>query len=187
MVAVFGLGEPQHDHLVPLERLVEANPMLDVHQLAREGLLTPGREAKISNGGYLLAVHEAGNLELDGQQIRLGWHRALPLRVLVCPACERDCYRLHQVAGRWACRTCHRLDYACRHRGRTIPRLHRVRYLRRRIAADPAPFTPLPAKPLHARRHWRIAREIRWLERALIEHGRRDVAAVLERRHARRS
>jgi hypothetical protein len=63
-----------------------------------------------------------------------------------------------------------------------------VRYLRRRIGASAELFWPLPAKPkprVSALEYLRLARMIRWLERALIEHGRRDVCAVLEKRYAR--
>jgi hypothetical protein len=55
MVAVFGLGEPQHDQRVPLDRLVEAYPAISVHDLTRQGLLTPGKST--TYGGYP-ATHE---------------------------------------------------------------------------------------------------------------------------------
>jgi hypothetical protein len=186
----FGLADDVCHDRVPTERLTSSHPMLDVHQLAREGLLAPGTEARIDggegHGGYRLAVAGGGILEIDGQQIQVGWHRSLPLPCFICPRCGRGCYKLHRVGGVWACRTpCHRLTYASRHIGRTIPKLHRIRFLRRRIGADPTPFSPLPVKPLHARKHQRLCREIRELERALIEHGRRDVALVLERRYGR--
>jgi len=109
----------------------------------------------------------------------------LPLRCFICPRCQCDRYKLYRVGGVWACRQCHLLTYSSRHRGRTIPGLSRVRYLRRRLGADLTPFTPLPMKPLTARGQLRLAREIRRLEQALIEHGRRDVCEVLEKRYAR--
>ena len=139
-----------------------------------------------SPGPYLRAVHEAGKIEIDGQLVCTAPHKVLPLRMFVCPLCGRDWYRLHQVGGVWACRTCHALRYTSRHCNRTI-RLNRLRFLRRRIGADLTPFTPLPSKLLSARGHWRIAQEIRQLEQALLEHTRCDVAEVLERRHATRS
>jgi len=189
MVAVFGLGERPQDDLVPPASLVEMNARVCVFQLRREGLLTVGIEVTIGggdgHGGYHLAVHEAGKVEIDSQRIQLAAHPMCNASVFVCPACGRDCYRLHCVNGTWACRRCHRLDYWCRHRNRTIPGLARIRYLRRRINADPQPFSPLPRKSLRARKHLRICKEIRALEQALVEHAREDVAAVLERRHAR--
>lgn len=185
MPGAFGLLDDVCHDRVPNDRLVETHTMLDVHVLHREGLLVPGVEARLEDGGYFRAIREGGKIEIDGQHIRVGWHPALPLRVFVCPVCARDCYRMHQVGSVWACRTCHRLDYACRHRSRTIPGLNRLRYLRRRIGADPTPFAPLPVKPLHARLHWRLVREIRHLEAALLDHARRNVAEVLERRDGR--
>jgi hypothetical protein len=189
MVGAFGLLDGWHDELIPLDRLVETHPAADVHAFARKGLLVVGTEATIEagdgHGGYHLAVREAGKVELDGQTICVGWHPALPLHCWICPRCQCDRYKLSRVDGAWACRKCHRLDFACRHRDRTIPKLNRIRSLRRRLGADPTLFSPLPRKRLHAKRHWRLCREIRQLEQALIEHGRRDVAEVLERRHAR--
>ena len=189
MTGAFGACDVWHDSLVELGRLVEANPAVCVFSLYREGLLTPGIEARIGgnreDGGYLTSVPEPGKVLLDGQPIRLVWHRMLPARVFICPSCGRESYRLHRVNDAWACRRCHRLDYACRHRGRTIPGLARIRSLRRRIGASSVLFSPLPAKPLQARKHWRLAREIRQLEARLIDHGRSDVAEVLERRHER--
>jgi hypothetical protein len=185
-----GLGLTDHpqDDLVPTARMVEAHDRLDVHELARNGLLTPGLQAKIGEKGSLLSVHEAGNLEIDGQPIRVAWHKALPLRVFVCPVCERDCYRLHEVGDVWACRLCHRLTYQSRHRHRTIPGFARVLYLRRRVGASPILFSPIKAKRRNATRYWRLVLEIRHIEAALVGHLRADVNDVLERReNARRS
>jgi hypothetical protein len=92
------------------------------------------------------------------------------------------------VLGVWACGQCHLLTHSSRHRGRTIPGLIRVRYLQRRIGASAELFSPLPAKPkprTSAIEHLRLAHAIRRLEQELIEHGRRDVCAVLEKRYAR--
>jgi hypothetical protein len=112
----------------------------------------------------------------------------LASHVFGCGLCGTDRYRLHLIGGVWACRDCqrrrHHVDYASRHTHRSIPSLHRIAWLRRRIGADPRPFTPLPAKPLQDRRHWRLAREIRALEARLIEHGE-HIAEVLEKRHDR--
>jgi hypothetical protein len=187
----FGLLGHPHDDLVATEKLVEANPVVDIFRLYREGLLSPGASGMVDTGtgGCRPARHKAeiSELEIDGQSLRIGWHSHLPLPTFICGACGRTCYRAHQVGGLWACRLCHRLTYLSRHRNRTIPGLNRVRYLRRRLGADPRPFTPLPVKPLHARKHWKLASEIRALERALLHHARRDVVEVLERRHAKQS
>jgi hypothetical protein len=71
---------------------------------------------------------------------------------------------------------------ASRHRDRSVPGLHRARWLRRRIGADPRLFTRIAPKPLQARRYWRLAREIRELEARLAEHLAHSVVDVLERR-----
>ena len=46
-----------------------------------------------------------------------------------------------------ACRTCSRLDYASCHLHRSVPGIHRVMRLRRKIGADVHPFAPLPRHP----------------------------------------
>jgi len=189
MVGCFGLKDDHHHDHVALQRLVSQHASVSVHDLDRQGLLTVGAQAHIQtpHGGYLAAIRQPGILDLDGQQILLGWHPSLPLHVVICPRCQGDRYKLYRVGGVWACQRCHSLTWASRHRFRTIGRLNRVRWLRQRIGADLRPFTPLPVKPLSARRYWALVREIRRLEAGLVEHAARDVAAVLERRHAKRS
>src|ERR1700722_4945717 len=34
------------------------------------------------------AVHEGGKTEIDNQSVRVAWHKALPLRVFICPSCH---------------------------------------------------------------------------------------------------
>jgi hypothetical protein len=177
----FGLADDVSHDRVPPERLTSAHPVADVHLLVGEGIIRSD-QTEIE-----LPVPEDGGRvgsQWQGQKVGVSWHRSLPLRVWICD-CGHDRYKLFFVHGRWACIDCHSLTWASRHRDLTIPRVNRLRWLRQRIGADPTPFTPLPSKPLRARRHWRLCREIRQLEQALIEHGRRDVAAVLERRYAR--
>jgi hypothetical protein len=76
------------------------------------------------------------------------------------------------------------LDYASRHRlrSRGARGYHRAIYLRRRIGAPLQLFTAIAPKPLNARRYWRLAHEIREIEKRLVEHLRADVADVLEKR-----
>lgn len=182
------LRHDQHASHVPLDRMVESHLSLDVHQLVREGLLVPGVRATIGEGDRAshLAVRDDGIVELDGKPIQVSWHPALPLRCWICPQCKRDRYKLHRVNSVWACRKCHQLSYLCRHFGRTVPGLSRIRQLRRRIGASLVPFSPLPHKPpLVLRKHWLLCREIRRLEARLIQHGHHDVALMLEDRDAR--
>jgi hypothetical protein len=191
MVAVFGLGEPQHDHLVPSAKLVETNPVIDVFRLRRESLLIPGVEAEVQtgHGGCRLASLEPGKISIDGQPIRVSSHRSLPLPVFVSPvpACSRDCYRLHRVDGLWRCRFCSGpLTYSSRSRFRTIEGYSRAIYLRRRLHADLRLFTPIAPKPLRCRKYWLLALELREVESRIIGHLRDDVVGVLKRRDARR-
>jgi hypothetical protein len=189
MAGHFGLAGSNNDS-APAERLLETHPSLDVHELYRAGVLVEGASVvlKIPGIGCRRATRGAGNLNIDGALIPIRPHPALPLPVFGCPQCGSDRYRLHLIGGIWACRDCqkrrHRVDYASRHTHRSIPSLHRIAWLRRRIGADPQPFTALPAKPLQNRRHRRLAREIRALEARLVEHGE-AIASVLEKRHDR--
>jgi hypothetical protein len=120
----------------------------------------------------------------------------LPLPCWGCPSCGADRYKLYLKDGRWACRgrQCHNLTHASRHRSRSIPALHRLAWLRRRMGASEVPFSPLPEKPAQRRRgaardrrHLKLAREIRQIEGRLLEHADSDVSAVLECRYERHS
>jgi hypothetical protein len=77
------------------------------------------------------------------------------------------------------------LTHASRHRWRSIPALHRIAWLRRRLDADERPFAPIEPKPLRFRRHWRLLRELKALEARLLVHADSDVSQVLERRYER--
>src|SRR5262249_37333489 len=139
-------------------------------------------------GGSFTLTREPGKIVIGDQAISIRSHRSLSLPVFVCPQCSTDRYRLHLIGGIWACRDCqkrrHRVDYACRHTQYSVPGWHRIGWLRRRIGADPRPFTPLPEMSLRHHRYRRLAREIRALEARLLRHGEK-VAAVLETRHGR--
>jgi hypothetical protein len=189
MAGHFGLAGTNNDS-TPIARLLLAYPSLDVHELARSGALVDGAVMvfKIPDGGSRFARHEAGKFQIDDQAISIRSHPFLRMPVFVCPLCSADRYRLHLIGGVWACRDCqkrrHHVDYACRHTQRSVPAWHRIGWLRRRIGADPRLFTPLPIKSLRHHRYWRLAREIRALERRLIAHGE-NIANVLENRHGR--
>jgi hypothetical protein len=157
MVGVFArVHDPGADR-APLSALIEAHPVADCFQLYRLGLLTtPGAAAVIETGATpcQLAVDEAGNLKLDGQAIRLVWHVALSLRAFQC-RCGATRYRLYRVNGEWLCRLCAKLDYACRHRHRSVPGYWRAMQLRKRIRAPEKLFTPIARRPLRCRKYWR--------------------------------
>ena len=131
--------------------------------------LRPGREIRVS-----------------GELIPLRWHACLPVLIFGCPQCGCNCYRLYCATDRWACRKCHRLDYASRHGSRFALACASILYRRRRIAASPELFSPVVA-----RKHGRvrsqaladkIAAEIRELEARLVDYLRTDINDVLERR-----
>jgi hypothetical protein len=127
---------------------------------------------------HLTNSREAGKIEIDGHPVRVSWHRALPLPVFVCPACERDCYRLHEFRGAWRCRKCHALDYACRHRHRSIPGYHRALWLRRCIGVGPRLFSPIAPRPRWHKRYNRAVEEIRQLEARLLGYLRTGPSLV---------
>jgi hypothetical protein len=185
MVGCFGLDGPQRQSCTPPERLVDHVPTLDVFALRKAGALADGAvtDLELGPGGTWRLVRAPGKIILGGQEIPVRPHRALPVEVFGCPQCGRDCYRLHFVDGFWRCRTCPpRLKYRSQCRDRSVQGLSRITYLRRRVHADPRPFGPLPERPLQARKHWRLCREIRRLEQALLDHGDK-VSGVLERRY----
>jgi hypothetical protein len=186
MSGVFGLlndGNPYH---FPSERLTSGAACVDVFALARDGLLTLGASATLRTGSRAcpLAAGE-GQILIDETRIVVGSH-TLGMPLFVCPRCEHDAYRLYEVGGAWACRKCHRLDYACRHRNRTVPGYNRVLYLRRRLGVEIKPFAPLPDYPRSCTRKRALAAEIMTLEARLIGHLRRDVCNVIEQRDEHR-
>ena len=184
MPGAFGLLETPNAR-VPPERFTASHPCADVHRLYREGLLVPGASARLetAHGGCLLASHEAGKIWIDGQAVVIGSHPALPQSVFICPVCQRTRYKLFEVGGRWACSRCHGLTRASRHTHRMLPGWHRLMRLRRKIGADPQPFTPIAPMPPRCKRYRRIVAEIRRIESGLITHLRADVCDVLQRRH----
>ena len=60
MPGAFGLLDGWHDTLVQTHALVESDPAIDVHQLHRDGLLTPGAETQIEGGASLRPIPEGG-------------------------------------------------------------------------------------------------------------------------------
>lgn len=188
-MGAFGLLDDHHHERVPVERLAENYPCVSVHWLYREGLLVVGASARLetAHGGYQMATREPGKIWIGDQVVVIGSHPVLKLSVFICPTCQNTRYKLFEVAGRWACYRCHGLTHASRHAHRTIPNYHRLMRLRRKISADPRPFTPIPPMPSRQRRYWRIVREIRQLEAGLVRHIREHVADVLERRDGRQS
>jgi hypothetical protein len=183
MAGAFRVCEPSS------KLLIEDFPAVNCFALARSGLLTEGARWILElgageNGAPVPsqpATRRAGILEIGGQEIQIHSHRTIPAEVFVCPVCDKDRYCLSLKGGLWACRACHGLDYACRHR-QTVPWPARIAFLRRRLHADPRPFTPLPVK--RGRKHLALCREVRRLEAALITHARDDVVTEVASKRA---
>jgi hypothetical protein len=171
MAGAFGLLEGQTLPRIPPERIAENRPCLDAFALYRKGVLT-------GKGSVCLGP--------NAQVLELRSHVMLASPIFGCPRCGRDCYRLYLVADLWACRKCHKLDYASRHRNRSIPGYIRILYLRRRVKAEPRPFAPIASRPRSHVKYHKLVAEIRALEHALLAHLRTEVNDVIERRIARR-
>jgi hypothetical protein len=176
-------GPPRSD------RAQEAHPTLRVFELYRAGALVPGTATRIEgiaaqNPGPL-TLAAAGKVIVDGAPIAVRPH---PVAVVTfgCPVCDADRYKLYFKNGLWACAACHGLDRSSRHRHRSIRGLYKLAQLRRRIGADPTPFTPIAPKRINARNFWRDVIEIRRIEASLAGIAA-DNAQVLESRHDRRS
>ena len=137
---MFGLYEDRHHARFASDLLVENNPRLNVFALLRSGALTDGVVTRLKWGEKTcqLTAQRTGILLDDGEQqqrIAIIWHSPLPWigkPAFVCPACNRDCYCLHEKAGVFACRKCHGMSYASRHLYRSVPGVHRVSRLRRK-------------------------------------------------------
>ena len=172
MSGCFGLiDDPGNPYHFPSDRLVEARPCVDVFALYREGTGLATRE---------------GEIEIDGNRIAVRPHTHLSLSMFACPRCNRGCYRLYEAAGVWACRSCHRLDYACRHKHRSIPWLNRALCLRRKIGAPAVPFSPIAPIPRTHPAKRRLVAEILALEVRLLEHLRYEVNNVIASRYERK-
>lgn len=188
-MGAFGLWEPPCEKTPP-GRLTSSHAVIDAFEVYRQGITVEGSSAVLQTPhgppeGYRLGLCTPGILEINGAPVRLVSHKCLPAPVFQCPVCSKDVYRLYDVGG-WRCRRCGNLTYESKCRHRSVPGLSRIVYLRRRLHADPTPFTPLPKKRPGAWKHFALCREVRRLEAALIAHARDDVAVVLEKRYARR-
>jgi hypothetical protein len=98
----------------------------------------PARRARARNSGWR---HSNWDEPMEG--VGRPWFE--------CPMCRRRCRHLH--LRRLACRRCSQLDYSSRHMHRSVPGLHRVVYLRRRIGAELRPFSPIAPRPRSHRRY----------------------------------
>ena len=184
MVGRIGSGDPLKRR-TPDEKLVEHWPSLDVHDLYRQGALTQALAAEGDTRGLLTGQTRVAprTIQVDGQTVEIGWHKALPLPVWICPRCGARRYKLNRVRETWGCRGCFGLRWRCRHR-QASDGLGRLLRLRKRLGS-PVPFTPIRRPPLHAHKRIKLIAEARGIEAQLAQSTRVDVVEVLEKRYER--
>jgi hypothetical protein len=187
MVACFGLHDGYQLSRVPADLLVESWPRLDIWMLLQRGALLEGATTRLQWGekGCQLATHAPG-IWVDGTPIAIVWDEPMEgvgRPWFECPLCRQRCRHVY-LRDRIACRTCHRLDYACRHLRRQTPGVGRVERLRRKLGGcDVRPFAPLPSRSRGRSRayHEKLVAMILAEERALLGH-LQTVTHDLERR-----
>ena len=145
----FGLFEDHHHTRVPLDRLVEANPRLDVWHLLQCGGLVEGATTRLQWGekGCLVA-RRTPDIWIDGTRIPVTWDEPMPgvCRPWFLCGCGRRCRHVY-FRDVIACSQCHSLKNASRHLRRQTPGVGRVERLRRKLGnCDVRPFAPLPAR-----------------------------------------
>jgi hypothetical protein len=174
----------------PRDRVLEFRERLDVFTLLRGGALAEGAVSDwcFESGlvlrltfrdPYLIVEHGSHQ-----QQVTVSWYSPFPSIVrphLHCPTCNEGRYALYEVGGKFTCRVCAELQYFCRFNNRHTPQLNRLARLRRKIHADPAPFSALPPLSSLRPKRRRIVGEILALEQSIVASVR-DVADDLEAR-----
>jgi hypothetical protein len=159
--------------------VLEFRARLDVFALLRAGMLVEGAITnwRFDNGLLLRLEFRAPHLTVEHgfqrQQVAVSWYSPYPSIIrphLHCPTCTRGCYALFEVDGIFTCRICGELDYGCRHINRHTPQLNQLARLRRKLGADPAPFSALP--PLSSLRppQRKIVGQILALEQAVVSN-----------------
>jgi hypothetical protein len=129
MVGCFGLRDDPHASHFPGDRVVEANPRIDVWG---KGGQRPAREGDICVNGSLLTVVSDRPMP---HVMRLWWS---------CPSCGRKCRYLY-LRDTIGCARCHKLQHASRHWRRQTPQVGRVERLRKKLGnCELRPFAPLP-------------------------------------------
>jgi hypothetical protein len=183
-MGAFGLLDDCHHIRVPGDRIVEANPRLDIWMLLQCGALTEGTTTALrwgEKGSQLL--RRAPNIFVDGNPILVVWDEPMSgvgRCWFECPRCSQRCR--HIYVRQLACRRCSRLDYSSRHLHRSVPGLNRLRYLRGKLGLELRPFAPIPPRPSSHTRYHRIVAEIHALEAGLVGHLMTDINDVLARR-----
>jgi hypothetical protein len=158
--------------------LLENHPRLNINTLFQANALVvdaqttlewPDRGLK----GSLLATD--GEIFLTGfceQRIEVGWTSVIGGRYarprFFC-RCGRSCYHLVFKGDKFLCRVCAGYDWRSRHRRGYATVFRRIAKLRKKLNADPAPFSELPPPPRAPRSRWfynRLAEQLRHAEAA---------------------
>jgi hypothetical protein len=144
MVGCFGLRDDPHPSHFPGDLIVEANARLDVWMLLQCGALVEGATTRLQWGEKrCLIASRAPGIWIDETRLAIAWDEPMPgvdRPWFECPVCGQRCRHVY-LRDKIACRTCHSLDYACRHLRRQTPGVGRVERLRRKLGGcDIRPF-----------------------------------------------
>src|SRR5215813_4792034 len=176
MVGCFGRLDGYHSSHFPLDLVVEANPRVDSLMLLQCGGLIEGATTRLQWGekGCQLASR-APDIWIDGTRVPVTWDEPLPgvgRPWFECPMCGRRCRHVY-LRDTIACRRCHKLEHASRHRRRQTPGVGRVERLRRKLGGcDVRPFAPLPPPRRGRGRAYdeKLVEKIRDEEAKLVSH-----------------
>lgn len=185
MPGAFGLNEC-HLPRVPRERFVEANPRIDVWELHQCGALLDGTTTELRVGSSPSRVYQVTvrrpNLWIDETCVLIVWDEPIPGvgRPWFECRCGRRVRHLY-LRDPIACRRCHGLRFSSQYLGQQTPGVQRVMRWRRQLGVDPAPFSPIPNRPVHHVRYHRKVALIRIEEERMAAH-LQNVCHDLERR-----
>ena len=148
---------------------VEESVELDIDQLRKQGLLTPGKRSittimvaghptvsfECTAGRNGLSVRQAPGTAatpVDGQHIaitRVKCHLGGSRAYLVCPGdrCRARCLQLYLKAGSFRCRQCHDLYYASQRNDRWDRSLGRANRLREELGGKPGTQQLIAPRP----------------------------------------
>jgi hypothetical protein len=152
-------------------RPIEAFPVINAHELHRQGLIPPGA----THIELRIGTNAPARVEIfhdTKPQYRAGTTQP----GFLCPVCRRRVWRLYLKANECCCRFCGRLDHRVRHEHRWCPALHRVRKLRARLASD---------RPLTNRQRRRMIEQIAVYEAKVFEALTKTVMALERRRRGK--
>ncbi|MBT6340861.1 MAG: hypothetical protein HOJ48_16350 [Desulfobacula sp.] len=189
-----GWGSGSYYRMRSSKGMAESSLPLDIRELKRKGLLTPGGTitTKWSRGGnvhssigaivykdHLLLRYTHKKTDVVEQNVfftytpcNYGGERIW----FQCPFCGRRCAVIYSYGKYFACRICCNLTYETCNETPRDRRFSKADKLRKRIGAEPGSFNPLPyfkPKGMHQTTWDRIRGEIQYLEGiGFVELGR---------------